>query len=140
MSESFFLSNMSPQVGVGFNRGLWRNLEESIRGWVQQRGTLTIITGPIFEVADDRVNYQVIGRNSVAVPNAFYKIVVENQADGEREILAFMIPNEDVRGRDLDEFLVSVDDIEVATGLDFLSALPDDEERDIESQAAENLW
>lgn len=32
MSESFFLSNMSPQVGIGFNRHIWKNLEEAVRG------------------------------------------------------------------------------------------------------------
>ena len=30
-SETFLLSNMSPQVGVGFNRGVWRKLEEAVR-------------------------------------------------------------------------------------------------------------
>ena len=29
--ESFFFTNMSPQVGLGFNRGAWRMLEEHVR-------------------------------------------------------------------------------------------------------------
>ena len=31
MRESFYLSNMAPQVGVGLNRGLWSDLESMIR-------------------------------------------------------------------------------------------------------------
>ena len=38
MSDSFLLSNMAPQVGIGFNRHIWAQLEAAVRGWVEQRG------------------------------------------------------------------------------------------------------
>jgi endonuclease G len=47
MKESFFLSNMAPQQGVGFNQHIWKNLEELTRGVVRRRGTLYVITGPV---------------------------------------------------------------------------------------------
>ena len=53
MSECFLLSNMIPQIGDGFNNGIWKSLENAVRGWVQQRGELTIIAGPVFAVAND---------------------------------------------------------------------------------------
>jgi hypothetical protein len=62
MSESFLLSNMSPQIGPGFNRAIWAELEASVRGWVRQRGPLTIITGPIFKPDNDEIRYKVIGK------------------------------------------------------------------------------
>lgn len=140
MDESFAMSNMSPQIGVGFNRQIWSNLEDAVRGWVEQRGILTIITGPIFAAHGDSVRYRVIGNNRVAVPTAFYKIVVDHDTPGETEVLAFRMPNRDLSGHQINEFLVSVDDLEAETGLDFLSALPDEEERRVEDNPASDVW
>ena len=47
MVESFFLSNIVPQVGIGFNRGIWKNFEDHVRDIVRDRGELYAITGPI---------------------------------------------------------------------------------------------
>ena len=140
MSESFLLSNMSPQVGIGFNRNIWKNLEAAIRGWVKQRGTLTIITGPVFAVDGNQVSYQVIGENHVAVPTHFYKIVVDANSSNNIEALAFMLPNEKLSGHHYSDFLTTIDEIEKATGLDFLSALPANVQETVESWEAQTIW
>lgn len=73
--ESFLMTNMTPQA-PSFNRGIWKLLETTIRGWVvQQNSTYTIYVGAIYNDSDRR-----IGRG-VAVPHAFYKIVV-NHSEG----------------------------------------------------------
>lgn len=140
MSESFLLSNMAPQVGIGFNRHIWANLEAAVRGWVEQRGALTIITGPVFAVSEGRVSYQVIGRDYVAVPTHFYKIVVDANDPDQVEALAFMLPNRSLSGHHYSEFITSVDGIESVTGLDFLSNLPATVQNTVESQVAPNVW
>jgi endonuclease G len=139
-TESYLLSNSAPQVGSGFNQKIWRNLETAVRGWVEQRGSLTIITGPIFMVQGGHVSYQVIGTKQVAVPTHFYKIVVDANNMNNIEALAFIMPNRDLGDSDYSEFLSSIDQIEEATGLDFLSALPDGVQRDIESQVPPDVW
>jgi endonuclease G len=140
MAESFLLSNISPQVEIGFNRHIWKNLESAVRGWVRQRGPLVIITGPVFAVNNNRVTYQVIGANHVAVPTHFFKIVVDAKDIENVEALAFMLPNETLSERTFDEFLAPIDDIERATGLDFLSSLPEAVQRKIESKKSEAVW
>ncbi len=136
MDESFLLSNIAPQVGSGFNRHIWRLLEEAIRDWVRERGQLTIITGPVFAPdGDNTVSYKVIGENQVAVPTHFFKIVVDSQGD-EPVALAFLMPNRALFGREFAEFIVSINDIEAITGLDFLSSLPDDIEESLETAVA----
>lgn len=140
MSESFLLSNMAPQVGVGFNRDIWRSLETAVRGWVQQRGRLTIITGPIFAVDNDQVTYDVIGENNVAVPTHFYKIVVDNNDPDNVQALAFMMPNENLSGHNYSEYLTRIDDVESAAGIDFLSALPAAVQHTVESTRADDVW
>ena len=140
MSESFLLSNMAPQVGEGFNQHIWRYLEAAVRGWVQERGRLTIITGPVFAIGDNRVSYQVIGENHVAVPTHFYKIVVDNNDPGNVEALAFMMPNDDLSDENYRDYLTTIDEIERATGIDFLSALPVAVQNAVESNEAQNVW
>ena len=51
MSESFFLSNMVPQTGIGMNQGIWKDLEEKVRLWAISRGEIHIYTGPIYAKA-----------------------------------------------------------------------------------------
>ena len=140
MSESFLLSNMAPQVGVGFNRNIWRSLETAVRGWVQERGRLTIITGPIFAIEDNSVSYQVIGENNVAVPTHFYKIVVDNNDPDNVQALAFMMPNEDLSDQNYRDYLTTINRIELATGIDFLSALPAAVQHVVESTEAQSVW
>ena len=140
MSESFLLSNMAPQVGVGFNRNIWRSLETAVRGWVQERGRLTIITGPVFAIGNNRVSYEVIGENNVAVPTHFYKIIVDNNDPDNVQALAFMMPNEDLSDQDYRDYLTTINRIELATGIDFLSAIPPAVQDAVESTEAQTVW
>ena len=90
--------------------------------------------------ADGQVTYQVIGDNHVAVPSHFYKIIVDANDPDDISVLAFMLPNESLTGRQYTEFLTSVDEIEILTGLDFLRNLPDQVEIEVESTVAAEVW
>lgn len=48
MDESFLMTNISPQVGVGFNRGYWSRLEGFVRHLAHQYDAVYVITGPLF--------------------------------------------------------------------------------------------
>src|SRR5450759_1124712 len=48
MEESFFMSNISPQV-PDFNRGLWKELEMTVRKWAIKEHKLYVVTGPVFK-------------------------------------------------------------------------------------------
>lgn len=65
MSETFYLSNMSPQV-PGFNRGKWSTLEDQARTWALAFDGLDVATGPIFED-----NIGTIGADKVTVPGCY---------------------------------------------------------------------
>ena len=61
--ESFLMTNMYPQHG-SLNRGIWKLLETSVRGWaVQQNRPFTIYVGAFYGAGDG-----VIG-NGVIVPH-----------------------------------------------------------------------
>jgi endonuclease G, mitochondrial len=133
MSESFYLSNMVPQVGAGMNRGIWMELEKKVRSWVLERGELYVYSGPIYAGSDT----ETIGNNHVAVPGFLFKIVLDPR---QKEAIAVIMPNRKLRTEDLPNYLVSVRDVEKKTGLHFFSTLSVTDQDKIESAKAPFLW
>jgi len=132
MKESFYYSNMSPQVPA-FNRGIWKLLESQVRTWGQVSGPLLVITGPVLT---DSLPF--IGVNEVAVPDWYYKIVV-NPSSVPPQAIGFLLRNE-ASEKNLYEFAVTVDAIEAVTGIDFLPGLPEADQQKIESQVNGSYW
>jgi endonuclease G, mitochondrial len=134
LNETFILSNMAPQVGIGFNRHAWAYLEKAIRGWVMCGGRdhLYVMTGPIYSTDANKV----LGPNKVAIPDAFYKIVYD--ATHQRAI-AFVLKNERHTGRDLAPYRASIAQIEEQTGIDFLPNLAEREQTILESNVSP-MW
>ena len=115
MSESFFMSNMSPQH-PSFNRGIWKKLEEEVRDWIAISDSLYVVTGPILDKPIGK-----IGENEVTVPSAYYKTIIrfkENELFG----IGFLMNNEK-SNKTVHSFAVSIDSIEQLTKLDFYSNL-----------------
>jgi len=132
MSETFYLSNMSPQLHE-FNAGIWEEVESTVRAWAREKGRLVVYTGPVL---DKPKGY--IGPNRVAVPRAFYKVVY--WVEGNRgEAVAFLVPHAPTR-RPPRAFLVPVDSVERVTGIDFWPALPDGLESEIEARVNTSFW
>lgn len=122
MSESFLLSNISPQ-NPSLNRGAWKKLENLVRKWGLKRKQLVVVTGPIF-----RNSHQHIGKNNVTIPTAFYKIIYDEK---KQTMIGFVMPNQRITAP-LKNYIQSVDFIEATTGIDFFPQLEDDLESSLE--------
>lgn len=101
IEETFYLTNMAPQVGSGFNRDAWNDLEKYVRKLTKTYPNVYVCTGPLYlpKKEDDGKNYvkyQVIGTNHVAVPTHFYKVVVSETTDKTYELEAFVMPNQKI--------------------------------------------
>lgn len=131
MEESFYMSNISPQV-PDFNRGIWKELELMVRKWTVAEHKLYIVSGPVF-----KDNKGVIGKDKVLVPGYFFKIIYD-PADGSK-MISFLFPNEKSNRRLID-FAVTTDKIEQITGYDFFSQLPDDQETKLEGSVQLAGW
>jgi len=111
--ESFLMTNMSPQAG-SLNRGIWKLLETSIRGWaVQHNQSYTIYVGGIYNAQDKKIG------SGVVVPHGFYKIVINNQTN---EVAGWGFPHVPPYpnlGNDLTKFRMPISDIENASNVDF---------------------
>ena len=111
--ESFLMTNMYPQHG-SLNRGIWKLLETSIRGWTVQRNqSYTIYVGGVYNNTD-----KVIGKG-IVVPHGFYKIVINNQTN---EVAGWYFPHTEPYvnlGNDLTKFRVGVAQLQGLAGVNF---------------------
>ena len=134
MTECFYMSNIAPQTH-GFNAGIWLSLEKECRVWSGRKGDLFIFTGGVLTK-----NEQLLGYTTV-IPEEFYKIIVfYNTSTKSYESISFLIPHKNLHDYDLSDYIVTIDAIELATGVDFLYALPDNIENAIEKQHAVGNW
>ena len=124
MSHSFLLSNISPQLRK-FNGGSWLDLENAIRAFVRNSfRSVYIVVGPIIEG-----KFKTIGHNKVVVPNHYWKVVYDYQAN---DMTAYLLPHNET-DLNFKNYVVTVDRLELLTGLNFFSALPDMQENSLES-------
>ncbi len=119
MSQSFLLSNMSPQ-SPSFNRGIWKKLEQEVRKWAVEKDSIYVVTGPVLHTLENS-----IGKNEVGVPAYYFKIVVDLSPPGHG-MIAFLLPNKG-SGEQLASYAISVDSLERFTGYNFFEAAPDQE-------------
>ncbi|XP_009683356.2 endonuclease G, mitochondrial [Struthio camelus] len=125
MRDTFYLSNVAPQV-PHLNQNAWNNLEKYCRSLARKNKNVYVCTGPLFlprMEADGKmyVKYQVIGKNNVAVPTHFFKVLILEKESGEIELRSYVMPNSPVdENIPLERFLVPIESIERASGLLFV--------------------
>ena len=124
MDESFLLSNIAPQL-PDFNRNGWADLEQYVRDCTVEKGELYVITGPIFTSA----SVPTIG-NGVAVPDAYYKVILNPTPPVSA--FALKIPHQALAAEEIGNYITSIDQVEAATGFDFLASVTDEIENSIE--------
>lgn len=133
MRESFYLSNICPQKPK-LNRGIWKDLEEQCRLWAMDNGSLLIVTGPV--MTDDMKR---LGKNRVAIPKSFYKVLCYHTGSGYKGI-AFLFENRDYKENSLKSMAIPVDSVEKVTGIDFFPSIPDGEEKEMERAVDWDSW
>ena len=117
MSESFFLSNMVPQV-PNHNRGIWKQLETAVRSWVREGKDIYVVSGTTYSA-----EYLKIGKGEVGVPTGLWKVIIDAKTN---KAIAFDFPNAPLPVKDLPKYATTVRAIEQKTGLNFHPKLKDD--------------
>ena len=118
MNESFYTTNVCP-MEQSFNNGPWRRLEEKVRRWAVEYGTVYVIVGPI--VGNNR--HGKVGDSGVVIPDLYYKAALVPYK-GSYLTVAFVMPNEATDKRKLKEYAFPVDKLENAIGRTLFYALP----------------
>lgn len=132
LSQSFYMSNMSPQ-DPSFNRGIWKKLEDQVRDWAKANNAVYVVTGPVLNK-----KFKTIGKNEVSVPEYYYKIVLDIEKP-EVKAIAFLMKNEK-SSAELSSFVVTIDEIEKLTQLDFFPTIPDELENALEATKQPAKW
>jgi endonuclease G len=127
---TFLTSNISPQ-NHDFNSGIWNRLEQKTRYWANKYNGVFVVTGGVLTHTTKTIGYE-----HVTVPNYFYKILFDDNAD---KMIAFLIPHHD-SSEPLYNFIVSVDKIETLTGIDFFKELNDEKEAELEANTDYKNW
>jgi endonuclease G, mitochondrial len=133
MAESFYMSNISPQQ-PGFNRGIWKKLEEQARRWALENEELIIVTAGVLKEGLPQIG----NRNRVSVPAYYYKILLDIK-EPEIKAIAFLMENK-ASNSPLMSFAISIDSLEAFTGIDFFPALEDNLENQLESTVELQKW
>ncbi len=149
MNQSFYLTNMVPQVGPNMNRGVWADLEGMVRKISDKEGPVVVYSGPIFDAAGLGMNQiATIGTSNVWVPTHLYKVIYR-PASGQ--MMSYILPNVQVvtrKTKNLDagneqyvqtmpqkavncnssctteSFKVKIEEVEARTGLTFFPKVP----------------
>jgi endonuclease G len=108
MSDTFYLSNMVPQVS-SFNRGMWKNLETHVAKMVRDGRELYVISGAMPGSSGT------IG-NGVNVPAKLFKVVIDKK---NGDTIAYIIPNA-VSNQSYKDFQVTLQKVEDLTGVDLI--------------------
>lgn len=151
MINTYMFTNMCPQF-PRFNQDIWAWLEGFVRDWAEEKGAIYIITGAVFDRdgdgqrdADFEANHTK-ETTDVAVPTHFYKIILNVHQNGFIEALTVLLPHsEDSPPKEeavefLESHIVSIDDIEDVTGINFFEKLEDNKERAVERFLGLGLW
>ena len=133
MQQTFLMTNICPQDHA-MNSGIWSKIENKIRDWARRDSALIVATGPIFEGSTKTIGKANI---KIAVPSAFFKVVF---CPEQQRMVAFIVPNSPDASYKVRKHLVSVDDVEQRTGIDFFAALDDNNENLLESTINYEIW
>lgn len=131
IDETFFMSNMSPQVPA-FNMGIWRELEELTRDWARKFKRLYVVTGPVLL----NTQYPQIGFSKVSVPNAYYKVLL---APEQQRAIAFILPNE-LGDSPIMDYACAIDKVEKVTGIDFFPNILKGMDEELEASLDKDAW
>ncbi|MFC1524040.1 DNA/RNA non-specific endonuclease [Thermodesulfobacteriota bacterium] len=118
-SETFLLSNMSPQ-DPRFNRDIWKKLEKAVRKLdaKKQIHETYVICGPIFyfDQAVQSIGAEDDNGVTLPIPNAYFKSILTENNRGALHMWSFIIPNE-FSDKPLEDFRVPTTKVERIAGL-----------------------
>lgn len=124
MSETFYMTNMSPQK-PDLNRKIWNRLEGEMRKLVKKYGNAWVVTAPIL-----RGKLRTL-KSGVSIPKQYYKIIY---IPSTQIMKAYLFENRGYGNTSLSSQQVTVDSIEKLTEIDMFSQLEDSLEDRLESQ------
>jgi endonuclease G, mitochondrial len=133
-SETFVMTNILPQAPDN-NRGTWVELEKYSRELAKEGKELYIIAGGVGKKGE-------LKDSKISIPARVWKVIVVLErpdlgisgVSANTRTIAVDMPNENGISPDWQKYKTSIDKLEVDTGYNFLSNVPDAIQAEIESK------
>jgi endonuclease G len=106
MDESFYFSNMTPQVPQ-LNRGVWKSLETEVREAAAVADSVKVWMGSVGEIKK-------IGK--LSIPSQCWKVIYIKKSG---QYFAWIFPNEIPKDKAVKTYEVKIIDVEKLSGLKF---------------------
>jgi endonuclease G len=135
-SSTFLMDNIVPQAPNN-NQQTWEHLERYCRDKVKKGNEVYVIMGNYGTGGRGRNGYaKTIGHGKINVPAHIWKVVVIipdgnndlSRINSNTRVIAIDTPNDNRLSPNWENYLTTISAIEKTTGIDLLSALPDDVE------------
>jgi len=143
--QTFYMSNIMPQLKDFNEQGIWWNLESFLRSTYDAstfRDTLYVVKGGTVSAG----NYTMIGSNKqLACPKFYYMALLAfnkkyAKTNGGYFAIAFWMEHKGNTDAVSSKYAISIDELEKRTGIDFFCNLPDDIENAVEGYIYLSDW
>ncbi len=137
--QTFYMSNMNPQIQNGFNGGIWATLEQKVQSWgniTNNQDTLYVAKGGTI---DNGNIIEYIKGNTIPVPKYFYMAILSLKS-GQYKAVGFWFEHKTYSNNDYASHAISIDELEQKTGIDFFPNLPDNIENEVERSFNRSDW
>ncbi|MDO4695480.1 DNA/RNA non-specific endonuclease [Porphyromonas sp.] len=143
--QTFYYSNIAPQMGKKFNQGVWSTLEGKVQGWGRNRttaDTLYVVKGITIDRESDILGYVTSSETNTSVPVAkkWYMALLKIK-DGKYSAVGFLFEHKEYDTTVvLPEYRRTIKELQDEVGVDFFHLLPDEIEREVESSFTVKDW
>ena len=145
--QTFLYSNMQPQL-YSFNGGIWATLEMKVRSWNNDafRDTLYVVKGGTIDNENQILEYARKGTAlQLLVPKYFYMAILcknKNTVNSGYKAIGFWMEHRSFYDdeKNVAPYIVSIDQLEGLTGIDFFCNPPDHIENEVEKAVVRNAW
>ncbi len=127
--DTNYLSNICPQTR-NLNNGLWKDIEELVRDYVEEDHEVIVYCGPLYE---EHFAELPNADEPHTIPSGFWKIIFFDVDQGSFQTAAFILNQDTPQNAELRSYITTIKAIEDRSGLDFLGELSTDQQNSIET-------
>lgn len=141
--QTFYMTNMSPQESR-FNQDYWTGFEAKVQSWGRDKSfadTLYVVKGGTLDQTKGTLSH---GGKQVVIPKYYFMAILKCK-NNTYSALAFWMEHKnygivDPSKSELASKIISIDELEEKTGIDFFHNLPDAAEKVVEAEVNKSAW
>ena len=132
--KTFLMSNIAPQ-SPALNRGVWREVEHRIADlWTARYGEIWVVVGSISPQRSETLS-----GSEIDVPESYYQVIMAQEGMDVRALAVLF--DQSVGWKEwAARHIVTIDELETLTGLDFNPELPSFIQEPLEADLPNRLW